>query len=107
MSDSKKQTGTVAKWLNHKGIGFITPEGKGEGEDVLVHYEQIKQESEDGFKSLAEGSKVEYELKPDPKDPAKSVAVNVTGEDGADCEAKKKGKGKGNDDEDAEEEEEE
>lgn len=55
----EKQTGTVAKWLNHKGIGFITPEGEEEGKnDILVHYEQIKQETEDGFKSLQQGSKV-------------------------------------------------
>jgi len=89
--------GTVAKWLNHKGIGFITPEGQEskEGEDILVHFQQIKQESEDGFKSLAQGSKVEYELEEDPKNPEKKVAVNVTGENGDDCEAKKKGQGKG------------
>ena len=52
-------TGTVAKWLNHKGIGFITPEGETEGEnDILVHYQQIKQSSEDGFISLVEHSGV-------------------------------------------------
>jgi hypothetical protein len=37
-----RQTGTVAKWLNHKGIGFITPEGETEGEnDVLVHFQKV------------------------------------------------------------------
>lgn len=93
--------GTVAKWLNHKGIGFITPEGaeaKKEGEDesndILVHYMQIKQNSEDGFKSLEQGSKVSYELEPDPKNPQKKIAVNVTGVDGGDCAPKKKGQGK-------------
>lgn len=92
-----RETGTVAKWLNHKGIGFITPDGQEskEGEDILVHYMQIKQSSEDGFKSLAEGTKVEYELQTDPKDGSKQIAVNVTGIDGADCEAKVKGQGKG------------
>lgn len=91
-----KTTGTVAKWLNHKGIGFIRPDGAAEeGEDVLVHYQQIKQASEDGFKSLAEGSKVEFELADDPKDGSKKVAINVTGPNGDDCEAKQKGKGKG------------
>ena len=49
-----KISGTVAKWLNHKGIGFITPDGA--EEDVLVHYAQIKQESDDGFKSLEAGT---------------------------------------------------
>ena len=40
-----RKTGTVAKWLNHKGIGFITPEGQEsvEGQDISVHFEQIKQ----------------------------------------------------------------
>jgi len=33
-----------------------------EENDVLVHYEQIKQESEDGFKSLQQGAAVEYDL---------------------------------------------
>jgi len=97
MPDSARQTGTVAKWLNHKGIGFITPDGveSKEGEDILVHYQQIKQASDDGFKSLEQGSKVEFELETDPKDGTKQVAVNVTGVDGEDCSAKKKGKGKG------------
>lgn len=92
-----RQTGYVAKWLNHKGIGFITPEGaeSEEGQDILVHYMQIKQESEDGFKSLEQGSKVEYELEEDPKNPEKKIAVNVTGADGDDCIPKKKGMGKG------------
>jgi len=94
---AEKCKGTVAKWLNHKGIGFITPtaEGDAEVEDVLVHYSQIKQSSEDGFKTLNYGSEVEYDLEKDPKRPEKMVAVNVTGPDGADCEARVKGKGKG------------
>jgi CspA family cold shock protein len=94
--------GTVAKWLNHKGIGFITPAGKTEeGEDkndILVHYGQIQQETKDGFRSLEQGSAVEYDLEEDPKNPEKKIAVNVTGEDGADCVPKTKsakGKGKG------------
>jgi cold shock CspA family protein len=91
-----RNSGTVAKWLNHKGIGFITPEGEEsvEGNDILVHFSQLKQETEDGFKSLAAGSKVEFELEADPKDAEKKIAVNVTGIDGADCEARKKGRGK-------------
>lgn len=92
----ERQTGHVAKWLNHKGIGFITPDGQEEGEnDVLVHFGQIKQESDDGFKSLEQGAKIEFELETDPKNPEKKIAVNVTGPDGADCPPRKKGKGKG------------
>jgi len=90
-----RHTGKVAKWLNHKGIGFITPNEGGDGSDILVHFEQIKQESEDGFKSLQVDSTVEYELMPDPKNSEKMIACKVTGEGGADCQPKVKGKGKG------------
>lgn len=94
----ERQTGVVAKWLNHKGIGFITPNADApEGEekkDILVHYEQLKQNSDDGFKSLKQGATVEYDLGNDEKDPEKKVAVNVTGPDGADCEPRGKGEGK-------------
>jgi cold shock CspA family protein len=52
-------TGTVARWLNHKGIGFIKIEGQ---DDVLVHHSEIKQESKDGFKTL-EAGKIDSEWK--------------------------------------------
>ena len=64
-------TGTV-KWFNDaKGYGFITPEG-GE-KDLFVHHTNIAGE---GFKTLAEGAKVEFESREGQKGPeATNVAV--------------------------------
>ena len=58
------ETGTV-KWFNSsKGYGFISRE---EGKDVFVHYRSI--EGEEGFKSLDEGDKVQFEVEEGPKGP--------------------------------------
>jgi cold shock protein len=62
-------TGTV-KWFNDsKGFGFITPADG--SNDVFVHHSSIKSE---GFRSLAEGQQVNYEVEQGPKGPS---AVNV------------------------------
>ena len=55
------ETGTV-KWFNSsKGYGFIT---RDEGDDVFVHYNAIEG---DGYKSLEEGDKVQFEIGESPK----------------------------------------
>ena len=55
----------VVKWFsNQKGYGFITPESGDSGKDVFVHYSVIQG---DGFKTLAEGNQVEFELTNGPK----------------------------------------
>jgi cold shock protein len=55
-------TGTV-KWFNDaKGFGFIKQDDG--GEDVFCHHTAIVA---DGFRSLAEGQKVEFEVKKGPK----------------------------------------
>ena len=56
-------TGTV-KWFNDsKGYGFITADT---GDDVFVHYGDVVGE---GFKSLAEGDNVEFDIMQGPKGP--------------------------------------
>ena len=64
-------TGTV-KWFNDaKGYGFITPEGG--DKDLFVHHSAI---AGDGYKSLAEGAKVEFETAESPRGPeAKNVVL--------------------------------
>ena len=65
----KVAQGTV-KWFNDaKGYGFIAQEG---GPDVFVHFSAIKAE---GFRSLKEGERVEFEITEGPKGPQ---AANVT-----------------------------
>ena len=71
--DLYMQNGTV-KWFNEaKGFGFISnDDGSG---DVFVHFSAIQS---DGFKTLAEGQKVSFDVEPDPKNSSKMRAVNVT-----------------------------
>jgi CspA family cold shock protein len=67
-----KTTGTV-KWFNEaKGFGFITPDGG--AKDCFVHHTAI---SGSGFKTLAEGEKVEFEIVEGQKGPAAQNVVRV------------------------------
>jgi cold shock protein len=64
-------TGTV-KWFNDaKGFGFITRE---DGPDVFVHFSAI---SANGFKSLAEGDSVEFEVVEGQKGPQAAGVVKL------------------------------
>lgn len=66
-------TGTV-KWFNNdKGYGFITPEDG--GKDLFVHHTGIEGE---GFKSLPEGARVEFEATEGQKGP-QATTVRVIG----------------------------
>ncbi len=61
--------GTV-KWFNEsKGFGFISRE---DGSDVFVHYSSIQG---NGYKSVAEGDRVSFEIEDGPKGPK---AINVS-----------------------------
>lgn len=63
-------TGTV-KWFNEsKGFGFITPDDG--SKDVFVHFSAIASE---GFRTLAEGQQVTFDVEDGPKGPQ---ASNVT-----------------------------
>ena len=61
--------GTVKWFNNQKGYGFICDE---EGKDIFVHFSGLNME---GYKTLAEGEKVEFDVVEGEKGPQ---AVNVT-----------------------------
>jgi CspA family cold shock protein len=62
--------GTVKWFNNEKGYGFIAVDG---GQDVFVHYSAIQS---DGYRSLDEGQRVEFEVAQGPKGP-QADAVRV------------------------------
>jgi cold shock protein len=59
-----RQTGTVERFMDEKGFGFIKPDDG--GKDLFVHHSAIQGA---GFKSLAPGTRVEFDVKADPKGP--------------------------------------
>ncbi len=68
-----RTTGTV-KWFNDsKGFGFIAPEGS--DKDCFVHHSAIQAE---GFRSLKEGERVEFDLIERDKGPAAENVVKVS-----------------------------
>lgn len=59
---SRHMRGTVKWFNNQKGFGFLRPDEG--GKDVFVHHTAIKME---GFRSLNEGERVEYDVEMGPK----------------------------------------
>ncbi|HEV3052713.1 MAG TPA: cold shock domain-containing protein [Longimicrobium sp.] len=67
-----RNTGTV-KWFNDaKGFGFITPEGG--SRDCFVHHSAIQSQ---GFRSLAEGDRVEFDIVDGAKGPSAENVVKL------------------------------
>ena len=64
--------GTVKWFSDQKGYGFVTPDDG--SKDVFIHYSAIQG---DGFKSLKEGDKVEFEVTQGPKGPQASNVVKA------------------------------
>jgi CspA family cold shock protein len=62
-------TGTVKFFSDSKGFGFITPDAG--GKDLFAHHTEIQM---DGFKTLRESQKVEFDVREGPKGPA---AANI------------------------------
>ena len=65
-----RETGTVQRFMDDKGFGLIKPDSG--GKDVFVHHSAI---SGQGFKSLSQGQRVEFDIVQDPKGPR---AANVS-----------------------------
>ncbi|MDQ1722850.1 MAG: cold shock protein [Pseudonocardiales bacterium] len=64
--------GTVKWFNNEKGYGFIAVDG---GQDVFVHYSAIQS---DGYRSLEEGQRVQFEVAQGPKGPQADAVEVVT-----------------------------
>jgi CspA family cold shock protein len=64
-------SGTVKWFSDEKGFGFITPDDS--GNELFVHHSSIEA---DGFRTLAEGAKVTYEVEQSDKGP-RAVSVRA------------------------------
>ena len=81
------QTGIV-KWFDDgKGFGFITPDGG--GKDLFAHFSEIQ--STGGFRSLAEGQKVEFEVKQGQKGPQAATIKAIEEDPGLPCKKRSPG----------------
>jgi CspA family cold shock protein len=68
-------TGTIRTIRDDKGFGFLSPEGTNGRNDLFFHRSAV---TGAGFDMLREGQEVNYDEEPDPRDPSRRRAVNVT-----------------------------
>jgi CspA family cold shock protein len=68
-------TGTIKTLRNDKGYGFITPDGSTGRNDLFFHQSAVESGE---FDMLQIGQRVSFEQQPDPRDPSRQRAVNVT-----------------------------
>jgi cold shock protein len=67
-----REKGTVQRFMDDKGFGFIKPDSG--GKDVFVHFSAI---GGSGFKSLSQGQRVEFDIVDDPKGPRAGNVVPI------------------------------
>jgi cold shock protein len=67
-----RETGTVARFMEDKGFGFIQRDAG--GADVFVHHSAIQGS---GFKTLAQGARVEFEVREEAKGPRAENVVPI------------------------------
>jgi CspA family cold shock protein len=67
-----REKGTVQRFMDDKGFGFIKPDSG--GKDVFVHFSAI---GGSGFKSLSQGQRVEFDIVEDPKGPRAGNVVPI------------------------------
>jgi cold shock protein len=71
---SERYTGTV-KWFSAvKGYGFIQPDQEGFSKDIFVHFSAIQ---DDGFRTLDEGTPVEFSVEDSDKGPQAANVVKL------------------------------
>lgn len=68
-------TGTIKTIRDDKGFGFIAPDSGGAGKDLFFHRSAV---TDGSFDMLREDQRVSFTEEPDPRDPSRRRAVNVS-----------------------------